>query len=131
MVISYKVVAFAVFAVAVVGIDSYLAHSKTKDCYAFLQTDSMFSLADVETSTLTSNPMSSATRSSAPIELSQTAQSQLNQCLAAKQNQVSWFDWVFSNSDSGTFHYLDLLELLTPNNDSDYSSGAPNRPATQ
>ena len=131
MVISNKVVAFAIFAVAAVGIDSYLAHSKTKDCYAFLQNDTMFSITDVHTSMLVLNPISSVTRSAAPVELSKTAQKQLNQCLAAKQNQVSWFDWVFSHSDSGTFHYLDLLELLTPNNDSDYNSGSPNRPGAQ
>lgn len=131
MVISNKVVALAVFAVAVVGIDSYLALSKTDDCYAFLQTDSMFSLSDVHSTSLVYNPLSSITRPSIPAELSQTAQKQLNQCLAAKQNEVSWLDWVFSDSNSGTFHYLDLLELLTPNNDNDYSSGGASRPNTQ
>lgn len=47
-----------------------------------------------------------------------------SQCNNSSEHSVSWMDWVFSWQDSPTFHYLDLLELLTSHND-DNSHGHP------
>lgn len=125
MVISNKVVAFAILGLVIVAGDTYLAHKQNSECAVFTDVGSMFDITQLSSNNISAYSFNGIT--SPNIEINATAQKRLNQCLAAQQNQVSWWDWVFSDSDSGTFHYLDLLELLTPNNN-DYSSGGSSRP---
>lgn len=49
------------------------------------------------------------------------------QCLQPEYHQVSWYDWLFSDADSATFHYLDLLELISSSKDRENTQ----RPQTQ
>ena len=57
------------------------------------------------------------------VNLKSTQLSNYSQCITQSDNSVSWVDWVFSWHDSPTFHYLDLLELLTSSGDSHGNAG--------
>ncbi|MCW8090935.1 hypothetical protein [Alteromonas sp. ASW11-130] len=46
-----------------------------------------------------------------------------NQCAVDTAAQVSWFSWFFGKPETYQFHFLDLLELLNRDANSDFSSG--------
>ncbi|MCW8109747.1 hypothetical protein OPS25_14670 [Alteromonas ponticola] len=46
-----------------------------------------------------------------------------NQCARDRTAQVSWFSWFFSKPETYQFHFLDLLELLNRDSNSDFSTG--------
>lgn len=48
-------------------------------------------------------------------------QKTVNACIKIEDDS-SWFSWVTGDSRSAQFHYLDLLELLTSNEDSKNTS---------
>jgi hypothetical protein len=50
-----------------------------------------------------------------------------NQCAIDTTSQVSWFSWVFGKPESYQFHFLDLLELLNGDSNSDFSAGQDGR----
>lgn len=58
---------------------------------------------------------SSVDRESLTFELCKTqgAATQSAQC-AVVANSLNWFDWI-TGSSSTQFHFIDLLELITPN----------------
>jgi hypothetical protein len=122
MAVSNKVVALTVFALSLVASDYYLAHQQAKDCRVIADPDVLFSFNQL------SHDFASNTSLSLPVKpnitVNQRSFEQLSQCLEPQHNLVSWWDWVFSDAQSNTFHYLDLLELITPDND-EYSSNSP------
>lgn len=63
-----------------------------------------------------SNALSSADIKLDTVKLNTKIQAEYNQCIAQSEHSVSWKDWIFSWQDSPTFHYLDLLELLSSDN---------------
>lgn len=46
----------------------------------------------------------------------------VNRCAFNQTKEVSWYSWFSGKSQSGQFHYLDLLELLTRNSHSNTST---------
>jgi hypothetical protein len=119
MAVSNKVVVLTVFALSLVASDYYLAHQQANDCRVNVDPDVLFSFNqlshDFEANTSLSLPVKPS------VTINQRSIEQLSQCLEPQHNSVSWWDWVFSDAHSNTFHYLDLLELITPDNN-DYSN---------
>ena len=133
MYISNKVVGLSLIAVAVVAVDFFAADSTTshQKCIELTSSTSVFVIPNLTPNTSSfSQQMNQATFGSVPqAKIEPLSKAQIERCLAPEQNQVSWLDWVFSDSDSATFHYLDLLELLTPNRNDD--NAGSQRPTTQ
>ena len=50
----------------------------------------------------------------------------INRCASDQQTSVSWSAWFSGRSNSGQFHYLDLLELLS--RDSERQADASHAP---
>lgn len=133
MYISNKVVGLSLAAFAVVAIDFFATSSDSSKqrCLELATSSSVFVIPNLTPNTSSfSQQINQATFGSAPqTKIEPLTKAQIERCLAPEQNQVSWLDWVFSDSDSATFHYLDLLELLTPSQGDDNSSSQ--RPTTQ
>ena len=128
--ISNKVVALALLCWTLVSIDSYMAHRQynqiPNQCKAFVSSNNVV-IFNAMPEGFNAYQINAANALSA--ELSPTASKQLQQCMASVSNSVNWWNWVFSDAESGTFHYLDLLELLTPDSDFDGFDNA--RPSPQ
>lgn len=129
MYISNKVVGLSLVALAVIAVDfllSDLSMSKKESCVNVLPdvSSSAFVIPNLtpDTSSFSQRMNQASFGSMSNTKLEPQAKAQIEYCLAPEQNQVSWLDWVFSDSESATFHYLDLLELLTPQPNDDGSS---------
>jgi hypothetical protein len=131
MTVSKNVVIFALIGTAVVSVDLYLSHQESaapSHCnqyteqnvkqYSIQNTaqDSVLSLTNLAAISSYSTVSDSLSESSLKQELVEVTAKQLSdasRCEQQSDHSVSWMDWVFSWQDSPTFHYLDLLELLS------------------
>ena len=127
--VSNNVVIFALIGLAVVSVDFYLAHQQSdtpSHCQQIADNDSVFALTNMASIASQGSLNSSLSQSSMKndaVNLKSTQLSNYSQCITQSDNSVSWMDWVFSWHDSPTFHYLDLLELLTSSGDSHGHAG--------
>ena len=124
MTISSKVVAFALFGLSALTIDYIVAHQYTAgDQICAVANNSLIfsSVSEPQPDSLHPTALQLRTAKAKSQRLAS-----LTDCLSPEEKSVSWVDWVFSWQDSPTFHYLDLLELLSNNNDdSSHGSGQP------
>ena len=129
MTVSNKVVVFALLGLTVATVDYIVAHKKAQSllaCQQFTDNDSFFALSNMSSSSSISNTFQT---SNIQLDLAKAKSKQIadySKCVTKADNSVSWMDWVFSWQDSPTFHYLDLLELLTPVDAND--NNAPSHP---
>lgn len=122
--ISNKVVGFALFGLLVVVADSFIANQKNNPCQELIKSESLFNFDSFKQHSMSFSPRQiQPSVLPAKIQTNKKTTQILEQCLAPEHNSVSWLDWVFSNDASGSFHYLDLLELFTPS----YESGSSDR----
>jgi hypothetical protein len=139
MTVSKNVIIFALIGTAVVSVDLYLSHQESaapshcnqyteqnvkqyseqySEQYSIQNTaqDSVLSLTNLAAISSYSTVSDSLSESSLKQELVEVTAKQLSdasRCERQSDHSVSWMDWVFSWQDSPTFHYLDLLELLS------------------
>lgn len=122
MTVSNKVVVFALFGLSFVAVNYVVAHKDASlelACQSIGENKSLFKLTEMSSSN-TLSPDSVHLKS---VKLKSQQITDSSECINDPENNVSWMDWVFSWQDSPTFHYLDLLELLSPveNRDSTHS----------
>ena len=126
MYISSKLVGLSLIAVAAVAVDFFATDftASNQKCLEPTSSSSEFVIPNLTPNTSSfSQQMNQARFGNAPhTKVEPLGEDQIEGCLAPEQNQVSWLNWVFSDNDSATFHYLDLLELLTTNRNDDNSS---------
>lgn len=140
MTVSKNVIIFALIGTAVVSVDLYLSHQESaapSHCNQYTEQnveqystqntaqDSVLSLSNLAAISSYSTVNASLSESSLKQELVEVTAKQLSdasRCEQQSDHSVSWMDWVFSWQDSPTFHYLDLLELLS-NGDSHGNAG--------
>lgn len=128
MTVTNKVVVFSLLGLSVVAADYVVAHKEAQpllNCQQALDNDSFFTLSHLSSSKAMSNTFQATNLHT---DIAKTKSQQLadySQCLIREDNSVSWSDWFFSWQDSPTFHYLDLLELLTPVDNSDNGGSHP------
>lgn len=112
MAVSNKVVVFALLGLSFVAVNYVVANKDASfdlDCQS-IENDSLFKLKEMSSSnTVSPDSVHLKSVKSKSLQISDSSE-----CINDADNNVSWMDWVFSWQDSPTFHYLDLLELLTP-----------------
>lgn len=127
MIVSKYVVIFALLGSTVLSVDLYLTHQQSTIptyCNQLVEQDSILPKTNVTAVSSRSDLSNSLSESSLQHALEKKLEQQLvgitstqltqqTQCVPQSEHSVSWMDWVFSWQDSPTFHYLDLLELLS------------------
>lgn len=113
MTVSNKVVVFALLGLSFVAVNYIVAHKDANfdlTCQSIGENDPLFKLTEMSSSnTLSPDSVHLKSVESKSLQIADSSE-----CINDADNNVSWMDWVFSWQDSPTFHYLDLLELLTP-----------------
>lgn len=113
MAVSNKFVVFALLGLSFVAVNYVVANKDASfdlACQSIGENDSLFKLREMSSShTVSPDSVHLKSVKSKSLQISDSSE-----CINDADNNVSWMDWVFSWQDSPTFHYLDLLELLTP-----------------
>lgn len=111
--VSKNVTLFATIGITAVAVNTFVEFRQTQTQTQCAElSNAMVALSYVAQANA-SNSLSSADIKLDTVKLNTKIRTEYNQCIAQSEHAVSWKDWVFSWQDSPTFHYLDLLELLS------------------
>lgn len=123
--VSKNVTLFATIGLTAVAVNTFVGVQQSQTQTQCADLSSAIAALSYVAQANASNSLSGADIKLETVKVNTKIQADYNQCIAQSEHAVSWKDWVFSWQDSPTFHYLDLLELLSSDNKSHNSGDNP------